>query len=104
MHFYVCVSSGIEMHNKMFRAILRAPIRFFDTNSSGKNSSVREIDVSLVDGLGNDNKSDNNDNYHYNRLINIKGLSNICNSVLIINLDLHLILHLFFRPDLESIF
>lgn len=35
MHFYQCVTSGIEMHNKMFKAILMAPVRFFDTNPVG---------------------------------------------------------------------
>lgn len=32
----VCMSSSMNLHNKMFNSITRATMRFFNTNSSGK--------------------------------------------------------------------
>ena len=36
LFFYVCVNAAKILHNRMFGAVLRAPIRFFDTNPIGK--------------------------------------------------------------------
>lgn len=51
MHFYVCVSSGIHMHKKMFYSILRSPIRFFDTNPSGRILNRFSKDIGQIDDL-----------------------------------------------------
>nr|XP_039268765.1 multidrug resistance-associated protein 4-like [Styela clava] len=51
MHFYLCVSSGIHMHKKMFYAILRSPIRFFDTNPSGRVLNRFSKDIGQIDDL-----------------------------------------------------
>jgi len=34
--FMICIAASHNLHKKMFRAILRAPILFFDTNPVGK--------------------------------------------------------------------
>ena len=34
--FYMCMSSSVTLHNTVFKQILRAPCRFFDTNPVGK--------------------------------------------------------------------
>lgn len=34
--FQVLVSSGQNLHNKMFQSILKAPVLFFDRNPIGK--------------------------------------------------------------------
>jgi len=34
--FITCLNASRNLHNKMFRAILRAPILFFDTNPVGE--------------------------------------------------------------------
>ena len=36
LFFYICVNAAKILHNRMFGAVLRAPIRFFDTNPIGK--------------------------------------------------------------------
>ena len=36
--YYVCVNASRVLHNRMFRAILRVPVLFYDTNPSGKTS------------------------------------------------------------------
>ncbi|XP_077976259.1 ATP-binding cassette sub-family C member 4-like [Styela clava] len=51
LHFYICVTSGIHMHKKMFKAILRAPIRFFDTNPSGRILNRFSKDMGQIDEL-----------------------------------------------------
>ena len=35
LFFYVCVNAAKILHNRMFGAVLRAPIRFFDINPIG---------------------------------------------------------------------
>ena len=35
IHFYMCVRSSINLHAKMLASILKARIRFFDTNPIG---------------------------------------------------------------------
>nr|XP_039258782.1 multidrug resistance-associated protein 4-like [Styela clava] len=49
LHFYICVTSGIHMHKKMFEAILRAPIRFFDTNPAGRILNRFSKDMGQID-------------------------------------------------------
>ncbi|XP_039260712.2 ATP-binding cassette sub-family C member 4-like isoform X1 [Styela clava] len=51
MNLYICVTSGIHMHKKMFQAILRAPIRFFDTNPSGRILNRFSKDMGQIDEL-----------------------------------------------------
>nr|XP_039260100.1 multidrug resistance-associated protein 4-like isoform X1 [Styela clava] len=51
LHFYICVTSGIHMHKKMFEAILRAPIRFFDTNPAGRILNRFSKDMGQIDEL-----------------------------------------------------
>nr|XP_039268767.1 multidrug resistance-associated protein 4-like [Styela clava] len=51
MHFYLCVSSGKHMHKKMFYAILRSPIRFFDTNPSGRVLNRFSKDMGQIDDI-----------------------------------------------------
>ena len=35
-HFSLCMSSSVFLHNSVFKQILRAPCRFFETNPVGK--------------------------------------------------------------------
>ena len=35
LFFYVCIHAAQVLHNRMFAAVLRAPVRFFDTNPIG---------------------------------------------------------------------
>ena len=35
LFLYVCVHAAQVLHNRMFAAVLRAPMRFFDTNPIG---------------------------------------------------------------------
>ncbi|XP_077965941.1 ATP-binding cassette sub-family C member 4-like isoform X2 [Styela clava] len=51
LHFYICVTSGIQMHKKMFEAILRAPIRFFDTNPAGRILNRFSKDMGQIDEI-----------------------------------------------------
>ena len=39
LFFYICVNAAKILHNRMFGAVLRAPIRFFDTNPIGTYTS-----------------------------------------------------------------
>ena len=34
--FLICIAASRNLHNKMFRAILRTPVLFFDTNPVGE--------------------------------------------------------------------
>ena len=36
LFWFVCIHAGQVLHDRMFAAVLRAPIRFFDTNPIGK--------------------------------------------------------------------
>ena len=36
LFYYVCVNAARILHNRMFGAVLRAPIRFFDINPIGE--------------------------------------------------------------------
>ena len=35
LSFLICLAAARHLHNKMFKAILRAPVLFFDTNPVG---------------------------------------------------------------------
>ena len=35
LFYSLCVNAARNLHNKMFAALLRAPVRFFDTNPIG---------------------------------------------------------------------
>ena len=35
LFYYLCVNAARNLHNKMFGAVLRAPVRFFDRNPVG---------------------------------------------------------------------
>lgn len=38
IHFFIlCMNSSVGLHNKMFQAIIRAPLQFFDHNPVGNN-------------------------------------------------------------------
>ena len=36
LSYVICLNASRNLHNKMFKAILRAPILFFDTNPVGE--------------------------------------------------------------------
>ena len=36
MHYYLCVQSSVTLHAKMLASVLKAKIRFFDTNPIGE--------------------------------------------------------------------
>lgn len=44
----VCMKSSITLHNKMFNAITNATMRFFNTNSSGKNNYIYIIAIKFM--------------------------------------------------------
>lgn len=43
--FQVLVNSGQTLHNKMFQAILKAPVLFFDRNPIGKFNSQKTLSI-----------------------------------------------------------
>ncbi|KAJ0062303.1 hypothetical protein NL108_007506, partial [Boleophthalmus pectinirostris] len=47
--FYMFVSSAQNLHNHMFKAILRTPVRFFDINPIGKVLNRFSKDIGLLD-------------------------------------------------------
>ena len=47
LFYYVCVNAAKVLHNRMFGAVLRAPIRFFDTSPIGKELSKLSVYVVL---------------------------------------------------------
>ena len=50
MYFKVAVDAAKHLHNRMFRRLLRVPIRFFDTNPVGK--SMKDILRQLLNEEG----------------------------------------------------
>ena len=40
--FYVSMTSSVNLHDKMFRRLLRAPPRFFDVNPSGNSNNLQQ--------------------------------------------------------------
>uniref|UniRef100_A0A6P7GCD8 Multidrug resistance-associated protein 4-like n=1 Tax=Diabrotica virgifera virgifera TaxID=50390 RepID=A0A6P7GCD8_DIAVI len=51
LYYQVCMSSSKALHNKMFHNILQAPMRFFDTNPSGRILNRFSKDMGAVDEL-----------------------------------------------------
>ncbi|XP_065919562.1 ATP-binding cassette sub-family C member 4-like isoform X2 [Dysidea avara] len=49
--FLICIAASRNLHNKMFRAILRAPVLFFDTNPVGRILNRFSKDVGFMDDL-----------------------------------------------------
>ena len=41
LSFLICIAAARHLHNKMFKAILRSPILFFDTNPLGMPSRLK---------------------------------------------------------------
>ena len=41
--YVVCINASRVLHNKMFNTLLHAQTRFFDTNSSGKPTTLNKI-------------------------------------------------------------
>lgn len=41
--FHYSMSIGVKLHSVMFSALVRAPVRFFDTNSSGTNHLLDQV-------------------------------------------------------------
>nr|CAB3219633.1 multidrug resistance-associated protein 4 [Phallusia mammillata] len=51
LQFYYTVVSGIKMHDSMFYAVLRAPIRFFDVNPVGRILNRFSKDMGQIDEI-----------------------------------------------------
>lgn len=49
--FTICMKSSTTLHNKMFVSITRAPMRFFNTNTSGRILNRFSKDIGAVDEL-----------------------------------------------------
>jgi ATP-binding cassette subfamily C (CFTR/MRP) protein 4 len=49
--FYVCVHSAQVLHNRMFASVLRAPVRFFDTNPIGRILNKFSKDLGFLDDV-----------------------------------------------------
>ncbi|XP_053594500.1 probable multidrug resistance-associated protein lethal(2)03659 [Microplitis demolitor] len=49
--FEVCVRASKRLHDKMFRSICHAPMRFFNTNSSGRVLNRFSQDIGAIDEL-----------------------------------------------------
>jgi ATP-binding cassette subfamily C (CFTR/MRP) protein 4 len=51
LFFYVCIHAAQVLHNRMFAAVLRAPVRFFDTNPIGRITNRFSKDLYFLDSL-----------------------------------------------------
>uniref|UniRef100_A0A1E1XAH8 Putative abc transporter n=1 Tax=Amblyomma aureolatum TaxID=187763 RepID=A0A1E1XAH8_9ACAR len=49
--FVMCMRSSVNLHNRMFRCIIRAPIHFFDTNPIGRIQNRFTKDLGTIDDL-----------------------------------------------------
>lgn len=49
--FTVCMKSSTQLHNRMFVSITRAPMRFFNTNTSGRILNRFSKDIGAIDEL-----------------------------------------------------
>ena len=49
LFYYVCVNASCVLHSKMFAAVLRTPMRFFDTNPIGQCVVVINITVLILE-------------------------------------------------------
>ena len=45
LSYLICLSASRNLHNKMFKTVLRAPILFFDTNPIGINLFLHPISL-----------------------------------------------------------
>ena len=48
IHYYICVRSSVNLHAKMLLSVLKAKIRFFDTNPIGKFIMILRLLLLLV--------------------------------------------------------
>ncbi|KAJ8973533.1 hypothetical protein NQ317_015667, partial [Molorchus minor] len=51
LYYKVCMNASINLHNTMFLNVLQAPMRFFDTNPSGRILNRFSKDMGAVDEL-----------------------------------------------------
>ncbi|XP_018576132.1 probable multidrug resistance-associated protein lethal(2)03659 isoform X2 [Anoplophora glabripennis] len=51
LYYKICMTASINLHNKMFSNVLQAPMRFFDTNPSGRILNRFSKDMGAVDEL-----------------------------------------------------
>ncbi|CAG9860398.1 unnamed protein product [Phyllotreta striolata] len=51
LYYIICMKASKVLHNKMFTNVLRAPMRFFDTNPSGRILSRFSKDMGAMDEL-----------------------------------------------------
>ncbi|XP_075538961.1 ATP-binding cassette subfamily C member 4-like isoform X1 [Dermacentor variabilis] len=49
--FVMCMRASVNLHNRMFRCIIRAPILFFDTNPIGRIQNRFAKDLGTIDDL-----------------------------------------------------
>lgn len=49
--FYTCMRASIRLHDRMFRSISRATMRFFNTNTSGRVLNRFSKDMGAVDEI-----------------------------------------------------
>ncbi|XP_071838678.1 ATP-binding cassette sub-family C member 4-like isoform X3 [Apostichopus japonicus] len=47
--FFICIRASKNLHNQMFSAVIRAPMHFFDTNTSGRILNRFAKDIGLMD-------------------------------------------------------
>ena len=51
MFYKICIDSSKNLHNTMFSSLVKAPMRFFDTNSSGRILNRFTKDIGSVDEI-----------------------------------------------------
>ncbi|CAL4094228.1 unnamed protein product, partial [Meganyctiphanes norvegica] len=51
LHFVMCMMSSRNLHNRMFEAVIRAPIKFFDTHPIGQTLNRFTKDIGQIDEL-----------------------------------------------------
>ncbi|KAJ8916751.1 hypothetical protein NQ315_013956 [Exocentrus adspersus] len=51
LYYKVCMNASINLHNKMFSNVLQAPMRFFNTNPSGRIMNRFSKDMGAIDEL-----------------------------------------------------
>ncbi|EEC08526.1 ABC transporter, putative, partial [Ixodes scapularis] len=49
--FVMCMRASVNLHNRMFRSVIRAPIYFFDTNPIGRIQNRFAKDLGTIDDL-----------------------------------------------------
>ena len=53
LSYVICLNASRNLHNKMFKAILRAPILFFDTNPVGELNECMFIVIAIITSFTN---------------------------------------------------